>query len=264
MTNTMSIPTGYVLAPGGDIITKADYLARINDEMVRCGIKPAKTLSDARRAKNVSTGSAPTNSPSERKPVATSGLVGGTGKPATFASDAQKNFVRNLYRQLDMTDAYTLAQVDTLTKAQAHTLIDNLLKRVKAAKDATVVNVPTATITVTASAPTVTTVAPLVPGIYTSPLVPAPAIVSEPGIYIDGETVYKVAISRTSGRPYALIREGRKFTYAPGHIGKLTADMLASEDDLIAYGRTYHTCADCGRRLTNPVSIAAGRGPKHR
>ena len=83
-----------------------------------------------------------------------------------------------------------------------------------------------------------------------------------PGVYWTDGTLYKVQISKSSGRPYAK-REapGSSWEYAPGVIYSLKACDLLTLDQAKAYGRATGVCVCCGRDLSDPVSVEAGIGP---
>lgn len=85
---------------------------------------------------------------------------------------------------------------------------------------------------------------------------PAPS-----GLHVlDGE-VYRVQVSRGSGRPYALLLVAActgAFEYAPGAVRRLSEDTLMTLEEARDYGVRYGVCAACGRTLTNPESIEYG------
>lgn len=88
--------------------------------------------------------------------------------------------------------------------------------------------------------------------------------ITEDGIYLHGETVYKVQFSQ-QGRLYAkelVIEDGRgRFEYASGMVYKLTPDERMTLEQAKEFGALYGTCCNCGRTLTNEDSIEAGIGP---
>ena len=88
---------------------------------------------------------------------------------------------------------------------------------------------------------------------------PAPS-----GLHVlDGE-VYRVVVSRDSGRPYALRLVAActgAFEYAPGAVRRLSEDTMMTLEEARDYGVRYGVCAACGRTLTNPESIEYGIGP---
>ena len=79
---------------------------------------------------------------------------------------------------------------------------------------------------------------------------------------LDGE-VYRVVVSRGSGRPYALllVEAPGAFEYAPGAVRHLSEDTLMTLEEARDYGVRHGVCAACGRTLTNPESIEYGIGP---
>lgn len=88
---------------------------------------------------------------------------------------------------------------------------------------------------------------------------------SEPGAYVriaDGAMI-RVAVSRTSGKPYALLSslsedEDDQYLGAGRHLQGL---RRATEAEARAYGLQTVRCCVCGTRLENPASKAAGIGP---
>jgi len=97
------------------------------------------------------------------------------------------------------------------------------------------------------------------------------------GIYVvttdDGEVVYRVEPSKSSGNLYAKrLVEGVSssdwgWAYERGGIytvSQAVADGTGrqlSEDEALAYGKATGRCVCCGALLTNDVSIALGIGP---
>lgn len=101
------------------------------------------------------------------------------------------------------------------------------------------------------------------------PVAASPASVldraSEPGAYVriaDGAMI-RVAVSRTSGKPYALLSsqsEDEDDEYLGGgrHLDGL---RKATYEEAVAYGRAVVRCCVCGTHLENPASREAGIGP---
>jgi hypothetical protein len=92
-----------------------------------------------------------------------------------------------------------------------------------------------------------------------------PAAVSQteelkPGLYSRENQTYKVRISE-AGRAYALKLVGTKFEYERGAINLLKAEHLMTLEEAKAHGRRTGVCCQCGKELTNPVSIREGIGP---
>lgn len=85
--------------------------------------------------------------------------------------------------------------------------------------------------------------------------------VQGPGMFAQGDMVYKVQASKSTGNLYALVLLNGSFEYAQGMIRKLREQDRMSLEDAKAYGRATGTCCCCGKTLTNPDSIAAGIGP---
>lgn len=101
------------------------------------------------------------------------------------------------------------------------------------------------------------------------------ARVSEPGMYRNAAgALFKVQLS-DAGNLYAKALVpiggqrltdtdaviGFEFTYAPGAMRELTADMRLSLDDAKAFGIRYGVCCVCGRTLKDAKSVANGIGP---
>ena len=87
---------------------------------------------------------------------------------------------------------------------------------------------------------------------------PAPS-----GLHVlDGE-VYRVVVSRDSGRPYALllVEAPGAFEYAPGAVRHLSEDTMMTLEEARDYGVRHGVCAVCAKVLTNEKSIAEGIGP---
>lgn len=94
--------------------------------------------------------------------------------------------------------------------------------------------------------------------------VAAPAAAIEPGIYYADGAVIKVQKAvHGSGHPYAkrLSKETGRFEYAPGLIRQLRPEQRMTLEQAKEYGELYGVCCNCGRTLTNEVSIEAGIGP---
>ncbi len=98
------------------------------------------------------------------------------------------------------------------------------------------------------------------------------APVLEAGMYLvaPGE-IYKVKISKSSGKPYAekLCRDGSGddgpadvwFEYAPGAVRSIKPEHRMTMDQAATFGAMFGSCCVCGRTLTNAKSIEAGIGP---
>lgn len=83
------------------------------------------------------------------------------------------------------------------------------------------------------------------------------------GYFKHGETVAKVQISKTSGKPYAKVLdlETGRFEYAPGVVSQLAESDRLTVEVAAAMGRATGVCMICARELTNPESIERGIGP---
>ena len=91
--------------------------------------------------------------------------------------------------------------------------------------------------------------------------------VTEAGLYIADGTVYKVQISRSSGKAYAKklvinVETGRgSFDFEAGAMRFLRAEHAITAESARAFGLATGFCARCGDRLEDPVSVALGLGP---
>jgi Family of unknown function (DUF6011) len=101
--------------------------------------------------------------------------------------------------------------------------------------------------------------------------------VTEEGLYVHDERVYKVQRSKSSGRLYAkvlttTIPEARRLTeagetvnfdyvYAPGAFRVLTAANRLTPEVAERLSIVYSWCIRCGRALKRAESVAAGMGP---
>jgi hypothetical protein len=90
-----------------------------------------------------------------------------------------------------------------------------------------------------------------------------PAATVEPGMYRRNGEIFRVQVSRESGRTYAklLNAETNKFEYAGGAIHRLTAGDRMTVEEAREYGRATGVCCVCARERSNPKSIEAGIGP---
>jgi hypothetical protein len=97
---------------------------------------------------------------------------------------------------------------------------------------------------------------------------PAPAADPAEGMYLVGDDVFKVVISRQSGRPYAkrLILDadggnGRWEYDGRRHFAQLTPENAMTFEQACAFGHAHGICARCGCLLDDVQSVAAGIGP---
>jgi len=87
------------------------------------------------------------------------------------------------------------------------------------------------------------------------------------GVYqSDSGQIYKVQISRTSGRPYALAlveEEGEdpRWEYAKGAIYNLTPNDIAPAEVASKFGAKYSNCINCFQELSRGESVRRGYGP---
>ncbi len=101
--------------------------------------------------------------------------------------------------------------------------------------------------------------------------------VTEEGLYLHDDRVYKVQRSKTSGRLYAkvltvTIPEARRlteagevvnfdYTYAPGAFRVLSASDRLTAERAESLSIVYSWCIRCGRALKRAESVQAGMGP---
>jgi hypothetical protein len=83
------------------------------------------------------------------------------------------------------------------------------------------------------------------------------------GFYTYDDTVARVKISRSSGKPYAVVLDAAtgEWVYTPGVVKNLSSDDVVSYEIAASFGRRTGRCMMCGRTLTNAESIDAGIGP---
>jgi len=96
-----------------------------------------------------------------------------------------------------------------------------------------------------------------------------------PGLYESDGSIYKVQVSKTSGKPYAkrliliggtrLMSDGEKahleYEYAPGAIKSLTPEMRMDLEAATRFGIEYGFCVRCGAFLKDATSVEVGIGP---
>jgi hypothetical protein len=95
--------------------------------------------------------------------------------------------------------------------------------------------------------------------------------VTEDGMYKVGDTIYKVQWNRQKTNLYAKVLrvsrnsyEGKHevwFDYESGAMKKISASDKMTYEQAREFGAMYGTCVNCGRLLTNELSIALGIGP---
>lgn len=94
------------------------------------------------------------------------------------------------------------------------------------------------------------------------------------GMYLVDGVVYKVQISKSSGKPYAkrLVKLHtpkvlktktitHTFEYAAGAVYKIKPENKMTLEQAAAFGVNTGTCCVCGALLTNDKSVKAGIGP---
>jgi hypothetical protein len=92
--------------------------------------------------------------------------------------------------------------------------------------------------------------------------------ITEPGMYAKEKAgIFRVRISKTSGKPYAMRMildpdaDKARFEYEAGAIRYLTAENRMSLEDAKKFGLETGFCCVCGAFLTDPKSVAVGIGP---
>jgi hypothetical protein len=91
----------------------------------------------------------------------------------------------------------------------------------------------------------------------------ADAVQPEPGAFRDPVTgtVYRIKVSRQSGRPYAFVLGPNGFTYTAGAIYRVRESMRLTFEEACAISAQIGECVVCGKTLTDPNSVGAGIGP---
>jgi len=175
------------------------------------------------------------------------------------ASEKQVAFIRKLLEQKDVNANDTDMVEDALnagrmTAGQASGLISDLLQRNNRKVVAHDVTVKVGVIT--------------------------PEYVTEDGMYLKDNVIYKVQFNKAQGdgrRLYAKRLEVTNesefladpqnvephvhFVYEAGAVKRLCAGDRMTMEQAKAFGALYGTCCVCGRTLTDENSIAAGIGP---
>ncbi|HEY6020994.1 MAG TPA: DUF6011 domain-containing protein [Candidatus Paceibacterota bacterium] len=179
--------------------------------------------------------SGPPSRPTTRRPTMERGQL-----PAGI-TPKQRDFIATLVRDRDVDIDY---DIDGLTAKQASALIDMLKKApYRAAKN---------------------------PGqryAGNSAVKPSSNLHAvDAGIYVVDDTVYKVQVSKSTGRPYALrlvinAYGSADFVFESGLIKLIRPEHRISIEDAAEFGVRFGVCCQCGRTLTNPESIERGIGP---
>jgi hypothetical protein len=148
----------------------------------------------------------------------------------TSATESQISYAQSLLASREVSDTFraTLGDITTLTKREASALIDALRSFPYAPR---------------------------------APRTTAPASNLEVGVYYKNGEVYRVKVSQTSGRPYAMKLIGRSFEYDSSYIRQITADDKMTLEQACDYGIQFGVCCVCGRELTDETSVARGIGP---
>jgi hypothetical protein len=85
----------------------------------------------------------------------------------------------------------------------------------------------------------------------------------EPGFYRYDGSVYKVSESRRNPGRFAARRvSGSGWEYAKGIVYRLTPEMRMTPEQIAEFGIQSGVCANCSRRLDDPVSKFIGLGTK--
>lgn len=84
-----------------------------------------------------------------------------------------------------------------------------------------------------------------------------------PGFYLCNAGAFKVKVSGTTNRLYAMKLDTNtgKFEYDKGAIFNLRPETRMTKEQAAAYGRETGICMICNRTLSDPKSVAAGIGP---
>ena len=82
------------------------------------------------------------------------------------------------------------------------------------------------------------------------------------GMYKKGNDVFRVVISKSSGRPYAKrsLPQGG-FDYVPGAIYNLQASDRMTYQEACARGLATGYCCVCAKELSDALSVTRGIGP---
>ena len=148
----------------------------------------------------------------------------------TRATESQISYAQSLLATREVSDSFraTLGDITVLSKREASALIDSLRS---------------------------------FPYLPREPRTSAPVSTLEVGVYYKNGDVYRVKISQTSGRPYAMKLVGRSFVYDSSYIRAISADDKMTLDQACDYGIQFGVCCVCGRELTDEVSVSRGIGP---
>ena len=91
--------------------------------------------------------------------------------------------------------------------------------------------------------------------------------VTEPGIYTDADSnLYKVQQAKTSGKLYAKAHNAadNSWEYVGAKViynGTITADDKLTAAKAAEFGKTYGSCVNCSKLLTDDRSVEVGYGP---
>ncbi len=146
-----------------------------------------------------------------------------------MATEGQKNFIRSLNAQSGNTLSET--DIESVTFAECQEVIDLLKRMAQAWKEESKSN-------------------------------PTKPQVTEGAYWVEG----KIARVQKSKRGYLYatiqVEPGvNEFEYVKGLISKIKAEDMLTHEEMRAFAAEFSQCGDCGRRLTNPESIAYGIGP---
>lgn len=226
-------------------VSEAEYLADMNTELVSLGLKPVKSLEEARRTAKpapVQTGF----TTAARTPSGQSGYRAAQTR-TDLATESQVRYLNNLAQWIAEARGVEFRDISEesakLTKHQASATIDALkvsleeARQERAARERQIRDETRKAERPSASA------------------------ISD-GMYLMDGRVFKVQIAKQgSGNLYAKELINGSFVYSPGTIRQLRPEHRMSLEQAKEYGKLYGVCCNCGRDLTDEGSIEAGIGP---
>ena len=81
------------------------------------------------------------------------------------------------------------------------------------------------------------------------------------GVYLKDGVYIKAQASKSGGGMYGKVWENGHWSYAPGLLAGVTAEMALTAEQAKAWGDETHHCVFCSLALTDDRSITAGYGP---
>lgn len=203
-------------------------------------------------------------------------------------SDAQERFIISLINNRDLSNLNILpgqtidpAQVKTMGKKSASALIEKLLNCPEKPRTNTIESVKVTNqgsdkqrsylkslmakhnLTESDINSTYSNISDAIGTLKVMPVAKNEESITE-GAYWHNGLIARVQMSRQSKRLYVKLQTevgGNEFEYAPGVINLLKAENRLSLSEMQAFAQQYSACADCGTKMTNPISIARGVGP---